>query len=259
MVYPERNGIESKNSNIKTLVIFCGQNAFTTEMFSINKSNIQFFLDIKESTILFWNYKGYGKRKGFPSFSNIDKDIEELKDYIIKNYSDYKIIIHGISIGGYAAIKLAKILNEFNEKFKSNVCLIADRTYSDIDLIVESFNDNYGSVLKNIYNFLFPKFFYHSDNIDRVSDDLISVYHIPMGTFDNISECKYSVPTYWDIGKVYKRLILAVANENGDDIISALMKVYDSRIVDLIEDYNSSFYYDNPNLIYETYRIGKVI
>ena len=110
MVYPERNGIDSKNSNIKTLVIFCGQNAFTIEMFSVNKSNIQFFLDIKESTILLWNYKGYGVRKGFPSFSSIDKDVEELKNYIIKNYSDYKIIIHGISIGGYPAIKLAKIL-----------------------------------------------------------------------------------------------------------------------------------------------------
>ena len=208
MVYPERNGIDSKNSNIKTLVVFCGQNAFTSEMFSINKSNIQFFLDIKESTILLWNYKGYGKRKGFPSFSNIDKDIEELKDYIIKNYSDYKIIIHGISIGGYPAIKLAKILNEFNEKFKSNVCLIADRTYSDIDLIAESFNDKYGSVLKNIYNFLFPKFFYHSDNIENYIDVPLENKFIFFSEDDKIIVYNKSSLVYNLTMKYYEDIIL---------------------------------------------------
>jgi hypothetical protein len=40
-----------------------------------------------------WNYKGFGTRKGFPSFASIDKDVEDLKNYIIKNFYDYKIII----------------------------------------------------------------------------------------------------------------------------------------------------------------------
>ena len=208
MVYPERNGIDSKNSNIKTLVIFCGQNAFTIEMFSVNKSNIQFFLDIKESTILLWNYKGYGVRKGFPSFSSIDKDVEELKNYIIKNYSDYKIIIHGISIGGYSAIKLAKILNEYNDKFKSNVCLIADRTYSDIDLIVETFSDKYGSVLKNVYNFLFPEFFYHSDNIENYIDVPLENKFIFFSEDDKIIVYNKSSLVYNLTLKYYENIIL---------------------------------------------------
>ena len=97
---------------------------------------------------------------------------------------------------------------------------------------------------------------YHSDNIDRVSDDLIEEHNIPNGDFDNIAACEYSIPTHWDIGKVYKRLILAVSAENGDDIVTTLMDVYSSRIVDLIEDYNSSFYYDNPSTIFETYKNG---
>lgn len=97
---------------------------------------------------------------------------------------------------------------------------------------------------------------YHSDNIDRVSDDLIEEHNIPNGEFDNIAACEYSIPTHWDIGKIYKRLILAVSAENGDDIVTTLMDVYSSRIVDLIEDYNSSFYYDNPSTIYETYKNG---
>lgn len=97
---------------------------------------------------------------------------------------------------------------------------------------------------------------YHSDNIDRVSDDLIEEHSIPNGDFYNIAACEYSVPTHWDIGKVYKRLILAVSDEAGDNVISTLMDVYSSQIVELIEDYNSSFYYDNPLTIFETYKNG---
>ena len=94
---------------------------------------------------------------------------------------------------------------------------------------------------------------YHSDNIDRVSNDLIEECHIPEGTFDNVSRCEYSVPTHWDIGKVYKRLILRVSQTQNIDIITALLDVYHSKITDLIEDYNSSFYYDSPETILETY------
>ena len=36
---------------------------------------------------------------------------------------------------------------------------------------------------------------YHSDNIDRVSDDFIEECHIQQGNFDNVAECEYSVPT----------------------------------------------------------------
>ena len=48
---------------------------------------------------------------------------------------------------------------------------------------------------------------YHSDNIEQVSDDFISSAQIPVGDFDNISTAKYAIPSHWDIGKVYKRLI----------------------------------------------------
>ena len=94
---------------------------------------------------------------------------------------------------------------------------------------------------------------YHSDNIDRVSDDLIDECHITTGSFDNVSSCEYSVPTHWDIGKVYKRLILKVAEMKRVDVVHALIEVYSSRITALIENYNSSFYYDSPEAIFETY------
>ena len=54
---------------------------------------------------------------------------------------------------------------------------------------------------------------YHSDNIDRVSDDFIREAGIQTGTFDNVKTCGYAIPSHWDIGKVYKRLIKGVAQE----------------------------------------------
>lgn len=99
---------------------------------------------------------------------------------------------------------------------------------------------------------------YHSDNLDRVSDDLIAAQQIPFGSFDNVAACRYSVPTHWDIGKVYKRLILMAAKEGNADCIDTLLKVYTSRTSALIEDYNSSFYYDNPQTIFATYQNGGI-
>ena len=43
---------------------------------------------------------------------------------------------------------------------------------------------------------------YHCDNIDRVSDDFIEEAGIKEGDFDNVGDCKYSIPSHWDIGKV---------------------------------------------------------
>ena len=44
---------------------------------------------------------------------------------------------------------------------------------------------------------------YHCDNIDRVSEDFIEEAGIQEGNFNNVGDCKYSIPSHWDIGKVY--------------------------------------------------------
>lgn len=82
---------------------------------------------------------------------------------------------------------------------------------------------------------------YHSDNIDRVSDDFIQTCNISEGSFDNIASAKYALPSHWDIGKVYKRLILGIAREKNIEIIDALFEAYHSFVTDKIEDFNSSF------------------
>ena len=100
---------------------------------------------------------------------------------------------------------------------------------------------------------------YHCDNPERVCDDFIESAHIETGTFDNIADCGYAVPSYWDIGKLYKRLIKMVAEDKKTDVIDALFEVYNSFISPAIDDYNSSFYYENPLFIFECYKAKKIL
>lgn len=99
---------------------------------------------------------------------------------------------------------------------------------------------------------------YHSDNIDRVSDDFIAEAGIIPGRFDNVAAARYTVPSHWDIGKVYKRLILGIAKAKDISIIDALFEAYNSFVSDKIDDYNSSFYYDPPQNILQAFLSGEI-
>ena len=98
---------------------------------------------------------------------------------------------------------------------------------------------------------------YHSENIEKLSEELIREYNIKLGHFDNVANCQYSVPTHWDIGKVYKRPLIEIEKETGTDIIDLLAEVFNSPIAQKIDDYNSSMYYESPEYIYESYKQGK--
>ena len=148
----------------KTLAIFCNQNAICTEFYSVSKDNIYYYLTQLNCTIILWNYKGFGLRKGFTTFGNIDKDVDIFSNYIKNNYNDYKIIIHGCSIGGYSSIKLTKKISLFNE----NVALICDRTFGDIKNFAEVLK--YRGILTFLYNVIFPKFYFKYRNIENYID-----------------------------------------------------------------------------------------
>lgn len=100
---------------------------------------------------------------------------------------------------------------------------------------------------------------YHSDNLDRVRDDFIEEVGIPTGTFDNVAACGYAIPSHWDIGKVYKRLIKQVAAAKNISIVDALFEVYNSFLSDHIDDYNSSVYYENPSYLFESFMAGHIL
>ena len=71
---------------------------------------------------------------------------------------------------------------------------------------------------------------YHCDNIERVSADFIENACIEEGKFDNVSACRYAIPSYWDIGKVYKRLIKRVAADEEKPVVDVLVEIYNSFI-----------------------------
>ena len=64
---------------------------------------------------------------------------------------------------------------------------------------------------------------YHSDNIDRVSEDFIKEAQIKQGNFDNVGECQYAF------------------------------------LSEKIDDYNSSVYYENPSYLFECYEENKIL
>ena len=100
---------------------------------------------------------------------------------------------------------------------------------------------------------------YHCENIDKVADELIQKHGLETGYFDNVATSCYAVPTHWDMGKVYQRLILDVVHATDGEVIDTLMAVFNSWITRKIDDYNSSMYYENPSYLYESYKAGAVL
>ena len=96
----------------------------------------------------------------------------------------------------------------------------------------------------------------HCEPIEKVANDYIEMCKIPAGDFDNVKACKYEVPDYWTIGEVYGRLIEDIKKDN---TIEALVNVYLSWISDAISNFNSDFYYQPREYIYECYRQGKIV
>ncbi len=99
---------------------------------------------------------------------------------------------------------------------------------------------------------------YHCENIDKVSEEFIEKANIEIGDYDHIANCKYRVPTYFEIGRIYQRLILMVDNKK-ENYIKTLIIVLTSWIIKKIDNYNSSMYYENPDYIYACYKEKKIL
>ena len=98
---------------------------------------------------------------------------------------------------------------------------------------------------------------YHCEPIENTVADLIEKCGIVMGNFNNTTG--ESIPTVFDIAKVYKRLIGSVAENSGATPIDALFDVYASWISDKISDYGCSMFYESPEYLYLSYLEGEPI
>lgn len=100
---------------------------------------------------------------------------------------------------------------------------------------------------------------YHCDNIEKVSDEFIKEASVKEGSFDNVGACMYNIPSHWDIGKVYCRLVKMVSKDENIELIDALIEVYNSFLSPQIDDYNSSVYYENPSYLFACYKEKKML
>lgn len=99
---------------------------------------------------------------------------------------------------------------------------------------------------------------YHSDNIEKVSEEFIQKAQIKNGNYDVTENCEYRVPSFWELGRIYQRLIIKVS-EKEEKYIDKLIEVLTSWIIEKIDNYNSSMYYESPQYLYACYKEGVVL
>lgn len=99
---------------------------------------------------------------------------------------------------------------------------------------------------------------FHCEPIAKVADDFIRMREIPGGEFDNVAACKYTVPSYWDIGKVYARLVEDTVLPEQDPV-EKLMEIFGSWIDAAISRFNSDLFYQTREYIALSYKTGRLL
>ncbi|MBE6269743.1 MAG: hypothetical protein E7101_02185 [Prevotella ruminicola] len=98
----------------------------------------------------------------------------------------------------------------------------------------------------------------HSANPLAVASDWIEEYGMQPGNFDVTqvdAELCPEIPTATQMGKVYKRLILNTMQSN-EDYADAIIRVYNNPICEVIDNYNTSAYYEPSPYIARSYYAG---
>ena len=97
----------------------------------------------------------------------------------------------------------------------------------------------------------------HCLSFEQVSDEVIEKYKISCGDFDTVSECKYTVPGFMDIGKLYSIMIEDCAKPGRE--VDELIKIFSSFISDKISDFQTDIYYQNPSYLECSYKAGYLL
>ena len=97
----------------------------------------------------------------------------------------------------------------------------------------------------------------HCLSFEQVCDEVVEQYQIAKGDFDTITGCKYTIPSYQDIGKLYSIMIEDCA-EPGKEV-EELIHIFTSFISDRISDFQSDLYYQNPSYLECSYKAGYLL
>lgn len=127
---------------------------------------------------------------------------------------------------------------------------IARKTYNRRSDIVDYLKPD----LNSIYSYADV---FHCEPIEKVADDFITRNRIGQGNYDNLSDCEYTVPDYWDIGEVFERLIEDCYEKK--DVLLGIEEVYHSWLAEKILNYNSDLYYQSRDYLAACYKEGMLL
>lgn len=97
----------------------------------------------------------------------------------------------------------------------------------------------------------------HCLSFEQVSDEVIDKYGIPTGNFDTITKCRYTIPNFMDIGKLYSIMIEDCAKQGKE--VDELMNIFSSFISERISDFQTGVYYQNPSYLECSYKEGYLL
>lgn len=99
----------------------------------------------------------------------------------------------------------------------------------------------------------------HCENPLKIETEWIEDYDLQEGTFD-IQKVNQDlvdqIPTVTQIGKVYMRLILNTLQPE-ENYIDGMIRVYNHEICEVIDNYNSSAYFEPSYVIERAYYAGE--
>lgn len=110
----------------------------------------------------------------------------------------------------------------------------------------------------NLYHLISVANVIHSENPLKVEDDWINDYKLEESDFDitNVDkDIAERIPTASDMGEVYKRLIRDTL-KSGEDYVDGMIRVYNDKICDVIDNYNCSAFYEPSYVVARAYQDG---
>lgn len=98
----------------------------------------------------------------------------------------------------------------------------------------------------------------HCENPLKIEDEWIEEYELKEGDFDILQinhDLVSHIPTETQMGKVYTRLIVDTLSAK-EDYVDGMIRVYNDEICEIIDNYNSSAYYEPSYVIARAYNEG---
>lgn len=147
-----------------------------------------------------------------------------------------------------------------NEKITENdlyfICYMVERVARKIHqrnkYVVNKIGKNELEHLISVANVL------HCENPLKIESEWIDEYKLEMGNFNILDVDKdlvNNIPRETQMGKVYMRLITDTL-KNDEDYVDGIIRVYNDPICEIIDNYNSSAYYEPSYVIAKAYNEG---